>query len=142
MAMAADYSFQLISIETFAPQYKRLNKSFLGSVDRFQSSFAIPLSKKPLDVKNQFSSSYCYSNEIEFCLEGCKYIYNVRQLCNAFYATFKISWSRHFLFVLIFDLYFILSGNVNPKKLSNGTGNEKPRHVYVILQQARKNCLF
>ena len=31
MAMGADYSFQLISIETFAPQYKRLDKLFLGS---------------------------------------------------------------------------------------------------------------
>ena len=32
MAMDAHYSFWLISIETYAPQYKRLNKSFLGSV--------------------------------------------------------------------------------------------------------------
>jgi len=36
MAMGADCSFWLISIETCAPQYKRLNKSFLGSVNVFQ----------------------------------------------------------------------------------------------------------
>ena len=32
MAMVADHNFQLISIETCAPQFKWLNKSFLGSV--------------------------------------------------------------------------------------------------------------
>ena len=32
MAMGADYSFELISIETYAPQYIWHNKFFLGSV--------------------------------------------------------------------------------------------------------------
>ena len=32
MAMGADYIFELISIKTCAPQFKWLNKSFLGSV--------------------------------------------------------------------------------------------------------------
>ena len=32
MAMGADYTFELISIKTCAPQFKWLNKSFLGSV--------------------------------------------------------------------------------------------------------------
>ena len=32
MAMGADYSFELISIETYAPQFNGHNKSFLGSV--------------------------------------------------------------------------------------------------------------
>ena len=33
MAMGADYSFELISIETYAPQFIGDNKIFLGSVD-------------------------------------------------------------------------------------------------------------
>ena len=32
MAMDADYTFELISIKTSAPQFKGLNKSFLASV--------------------------------------------------------------------------------------------------------------
>ena len=32
MAMGADYSFELISIETYAPQFNGHNKSFLCSV--------------------------------------------------------------------------------------------------------------
>ena len=32
MAMGADYSFELISIETYAPQFIGYNKLFLGSV--------------------------------------------------------------------------------------------------------------
>ena len=32
MAMGADYSFELISIETYAPQFIGHNKLFLGSV--------------------------------------------------------------------------------------------------------------
>ena len=32
IAMGADYSFELISIETYAPQFIGYNKSFLGSV--------------------------------------------------------------------------------------------------------------
>ena len=32
MAMGVDYSFELISIETYAPQFIGYNKSFLGSV--------------------------------------------------------------------------------------------------------------
>ena len=32
MAMGADYTFELISIKTYAPQFKWHNKSFLGSV--------------------------------------------------------------------------------------------------------------
>ena len=32
MAMGADYSYELISIETYAPQYIWLNKFFLDSV--------------------------------------------------------------------------------------------------------------
>ena len=32
MAMAADYSFELISIETYVPQFIGHNKLFLGSV--------------------------------------------------------------------------------------------------------------
>ena len=32
MAMGADYSFELISIETYAPQFIGHNKFFLGSV--------------------------------------------------------------------------------------------------------------
>jgi hypothetical protein len=34
MAMGADYSFELISIETYGPQCIGLNNFFLGSVDR------------------------------------------------------------------------------------------------------------
>ena len=33
IVMGADYSFELISIETYAPQFIRDNKIFLGSVD-------------------------------------------------------------------------------------------------------------
>ena len=33
MAMGADYSFELISIETYAPQFIRYNKLFLDSVN-------------------------------------------------------------------------------------------------------------
>ena len=33
--------------------------------DRFQSSFAIPLSQKPLDVKNQFSCSSYYTTRLK-----------------------------------------------------------------------------
>ena len=33
MAMGADYSFELISIETYAPQFIGYNKLFLGSVN-------------------------------------------------------------------------------------------------------------
>ena len=32
MAMGADYSFELISIETYMPQFNRHNRLFLGSV--------------------------------------------------------------------------------------------------------------
>ena len=32
MAMGADYSFELVSIETYAPQFIGHNKLFLGSV--------------------------------------------------------------------------------------------------------------
>ena len=32
LAMGADYSFELISIETYAPQFIGHNKLFLGSV--------------------------------------------------------------------------------------------------------------
>ena len=37
MAMGADYTFELISIKTCAPQFKWLNKSFLGSVHNFKA---------------------------------------------------------------------------------------------------------
>ena len=33
IAMGSDYSFELISIETFAPQFIEHNKIFLGSVN-------------------------------------------------------------------------------------------------------------
>ena len=32
MTMGAEYSFELISIETYSPQFVGLNKLFLGSV--------------------------------------------------------------------------------------------------------------
>ena len=40
MAMVADYAFELISIETYAPQFIGLNKYFLGSVILSTGSFA------------------------------------------------------------------------------------------------------
>ena len=36
MAMGADYSFELISIQTYAPQFIGHNKLFLGSVSIMQ----------------------------------------------------------------------------------------------------------
>ena len=36
MAMGADYSFELTSIENYAPQFIGLNKLFLGSVKQRQ----------------------------------------------------------------------------------------------------------
>ena len=45
IAMGADYSFQLISIETYAPQYNGHNKLFLGSVNENIPKINLVLSK-------------------------------------------------------------------------------------------------
>ena len=42
MAMGADYSFELISIETYAPQFIGHNKFFLGSVIHTSVEIALP----------------------------------------------------------------------------------------------------
>ena len=51
MAMGADYSFELISIETYAPQFIGHNKLFLGSV--FGS---VPIQAKRKTDKLSFST--------------------------------------------------------------------------------------
>ena len=59
IAMGADYSFELISIETYAPQFIGHNKIFLGSLSRLKT-----IIKWYYDKSMKYESSFC-SNESE-----------------------------------------------------------------------------
>ena len=50
MTTGADYSFEVISIETYAPQFIGHNKLFLGSVGCCQQTFE---NKKFVDITQQ-----------------------------------------------------------------------------------------
>ena len=55
--MGADYSFELISIETYAPQFIVYNKLFLGSVIHICAAVCIVQPFTQLEVSAAFGAS-------------------------------------------------------------------------------------
>ena len=64
MAMVADYSFELTSIETYAPQFIGYNKIFLGSVSILKRACDVRVPYN-MDANNGRNSLFtCYISNI------------------------------------------------------------------------------
>ena len=66
MAMDADYSFELIFIETYMPQFNGHNKLFLGSVNE---STMYKSNLMEYIISTKFAEYFCYTeiDSILFC---------------------------------------------------------------------------
>ena len=104
MAMGADYSFLLISIEIYAPQYKWLNKSFLGSLPSISmvcllmrsGSFGMPISA--------ILTTYSWINMCQKCASNCGGLWvlqnYIKKLCKEYEKIVEVVWklpAKYFL---------------------------------------------
>ena len=76
--MGADYSFELIFIETYAPQFIGCNKIFLGSVNRLRSSDLIRQAK---GIQPQIP--FKQTNRLRSYSQDAKVVNEIFIMCNS-----------------------------------------------------------